>query len=220
MIPSLSESEITDLFTQADGSYQFARWGRPIAPVVFGVNDDILKGLRAAIESTVGITGQKLAEVDPELGTNFIWIFVREWDELMTLPDIGKLIPDLDKKLVEIKKSNSNSYRYLTFDPDGAIMFACVIIRPVGDYAKQSVSVIGAAETVLTLATFGANAFKEESPLAMLPENKVVIVKPKYAAVIRAAYDETMPVRSDDAAHAMRIKARADILIKELAHET
>jgi len=220
MIPTLSEDEIKDLFTQTDGTYQFARWSRPIAPVVFGVNDDILKGLRAAIEATVGITGQKLADVDPELGTNFMWVFVREWDELLVLPDIEKLIPNLNQKLVEIKKSNSNSYRYLTFDPDGGIMFACVIIRPMGDYAKQSVSAIGSAETMLTLATFGKKAFANESPLAMIPENKVIVVKPKYAAVIRAAYEETMPVRAIDASHALRIKARADKLIKDLAHET
>ena len=220
MIPTLSEDEIKDLFTQADGTYQFARWSRPIAPVVFGVNDEILKGLRAAIEATVGITGQKLVDVDPDLGTNFMWIFVREWDELMSLPDIDKLIPDIQGKLVEIKKSNGNSYRYLTFAPDGGIMFACVIIRPTGDYANQSVATIGSAETVLTLATFGPKAFAKESPLAIVPDNNVIIVKPKYAAAIRAAYDETMPVRSDDASHALRIKARADILIKDLAHET
>ena len=54
----------------------------------------------------------------------------------------------------------------------------------------------------------------------MIKENNVVVVKPKYAAVVRAAYDQTMPARSDDPAHALRVKARADILIKDLAHET
>jgi len=219
MIPSLTEDEIKDLFTQADGSYQFARWGRPIAPVVFGVNDDILVGLKAAIGATLGITGQNMAELDPELGTNFMWIFCREWDEVLDLPDIEKLIPGIHDKIKEIKKTNSSSYRYLTFDKDGAIMFAVVLIRPVGDYAKQPVSVIGAAETLLTVATFGTKAFKKESPIAMIKENNMVVVKPKYAAVIRAAYDETMPARSNDEAHALRVKARADLLIKDLASE-
>ena len=220
MIPSLSENEIKDLFTQADGTYQFARWGRPIAPVIFGVNDQILAGLKAAISSTIGITGQKMGELDPDLGTNMMWIFCRDWDEVLELPDIEKLIPGIREKMTDIKNSNASSYRYLTFDKDGAIMFACVLIRPVGEYANQPVSVIGAAETLLTLATFGAGAFKKESPIAVIKENNVVVVKPKYAAVVRAAYDQTMPARSDDPAHALRVKARADILIKDLAHET
>ena len=33
------------LFTRSDGSYLAARWGRPLAPVVFGV-DDALDGSR------------------------------------------------------------------------------------------------------------------------------------------------------------------------------
>ena len=49
MARTLSLQEIEDLFTREDGSYQFSRWGRSIAPVVFGVNDDILAALKAAM---------------------------------------------------------------------------------------------------------------------------------------------------------------------------
>jgi hypothetical protein len=35
----LLASDIAALFTRADGQFLFARWGRPIAPVVFGVED-------------------------------------------------------------------------------------------------------------------------------------------------------------------------------------
>ena len=220
MARTLSLQEIEDLFTREDGSYQFSRWGRSIAPVVFGVNDDILAALKAAMTSTLGITGRNITDVDPELGTNFMWIFVREWDELKTLPDIDKLLPKLDAKVAEAKKENSNSYRYFTFDNEGAIQFCCNVIRPAGDYAKQPVSVIGAAETLLSSVMFGPKAFATESPLAILPDNNVVIVKPKYAAVIRAAYEENMPNTANDPSHAMRIKARADILIEDLLDET
>jgi hypothetical protein len=33
----LTPDEITALFTRADGQFLFARWGRPLVPVVFGV---------------------------------------------------------------------------------------------------------------------------------------------------------------------------------------
>ncbi len=34
--------EIETLFTRGDGSFAFARWGRAICPVVFGVDDATL----------------------------------------------------------------------------------------------------------------------------------------------------------------------------------
>ena len=33
----MGPAEVEALFTRADGAYLFARWGRPIVPVVFGV---------------------------------------------------------------------------------------------------------------------------------------------------------------------------------------
>ncbi len=54
------------LFTDPDGSYRFARWGRPVVPVVFGVDDDTLTHLKDAIARTVAITGGRLEETDPE----------------------------------------------------------------------------------------------------------------------------------------------------------
>ncbi len=220
MVETLSEQEIKDLFTREDGSYQFARWGRPVAPVVFGVNDEILSALKVAIKSTTGITGRSLAETDPEMGTNFMWLFIREWSELENVPDLDKLIPNLGEKMKAMEAANSFSYRYFTFDENNAIKFCCNIIRPVDEYAQRPVSVIGATETLLSTLMFGPKAFAKESPMAVLPDKNVVLVKPKYAAVIRAAYEANMPDTADDPSHALRIKARADILIKDLIHET
>ena len=39
------------LFTRSDGSYLFARWGRPLAPVVFGVEPESLPVLKGAFEA-------------------------------------------------------------------------------------------------------------------------------------------------------------------------
>ena len=45
----MNAAEITDLFTRADGQYLCARWGRPIVPVVFGVEDSTLQTVKGAI---------------------------------------------------------------------------------------------------------------------------------------------------------------------------
>jgi len=59
-------------FTRSDGQYIFARWGRPIAPVVFGVQDETLVTLKAAIQSMVFLANHELVETDPELGSNAV----------------------------------------------------------------------------------------------------------------------------------------------------
>ena len=40
--------QIAAFFRQSDGSYYFARWTHPIAPVVFGVDDTALPVLKGA----------------------------------------------------------------------------------------------------------------------------------------------------------------------------
>ena len=48
MSEAFSAEAVEQLFKRKDGSYKFARWGRPIAPVVFGVDDTTLGYLRHA----------------------------------------------------------------------------------------------------------------------------------------------------------------------------
>ncbi|MEL7181186.1 MAG: hypothetical protein AAFN63_15255, partial [Pseudomonadota bacterium] len=63
------------LFTRADGSYVFARWGRPIVPVVFGVDEASLAVFKGAIEAVVTLAAHQMAETDPELGANLMIFF-------------------------------------------------------------------------------------------------------------------------------------------------
>ena len=74
---------IEEYFTRSDGQYIFARWGRPIAPVVFGVEDETLVTLKTAIQSMVFLANHELAETDPELGSNAMFFFFLSWYELL-----------------------------------------------------------------------------------------------------------------------------------------
>ena len=74
-MPRLMPEEIEALFTRNDGSYGFARWGRPIAPIVFGVQDETLGIVKGAIEAVVTLAGHQMAETDPELGANLMVFF-------------------------------------------------------------------------------------------------------------------------------------------------
>ncbi len=210
-----SPDGIARLFGSEEG-YRFARWGRPIAPVVFGTDDASLTHIKAAITQTVDVTGQKTAETDPELGSNFMWFFCSEWDEVGQVPDLDKLIPGLPALLDSLKAQDAHQYRYFAFDAEGGIKFCAVLLRLKGHIAELPVQVLITGETVKSLLLWSRQAFAEDSPIAVVRENGICIVKPGYAAVIRAAYDPVMPVAARDPSHALRLSARAGLLLKEL----
>ena len=52
--PALDADQIAALFTR-DGDYLAARWGRPVAPVIFGLADESLDIFRGALVAIVAI---------------------------------------------------------------------------------------------------------------------------------------------------------------------
>jgi hypothetical protein len=204
------------LFTAPDQTYHFARWGRPLAPVVFGVGDESLPHLKEAIAMTVGITGAPLAETDPELGANFMWFFCREWDEMFEVPNLDKLMPNFERTIAALKDQNASRYRTFGFDKDGAVQLCVVLIRVDAATEALSLQTLGTSETLQSLLTFSENAFDTESPIATIKANNLCIVKPEYAAVVRAAYDPALPSASEDPAHALRVSARAMKLLADI----
>jgi len=71
----LDATEIETLFTRSDGDYAFARWGRPIAPVCFGITEETIAVVKGALEAMCVVSGHKMAETDPELGSNAMFFF-------------------------------------------------------------------------------------------------------------------------------------------------
>ena len=59
----MSPETVEALFTRGDGRYAFARWGRPIVPVVFGVTEESLGVFKGACEAVVAMAGHKMARL-------------------------------------------------------------------------------------------------------------------------------------------------------------
>jgi hypothetical protein len=127
----MTREEIEALFTRSDGSYLCARWGRPIVPVVFGVEEGTLRIVKGAIEAVVALAGHRMAETDPELGANFMMFFLRDWRELMEVPDLDRLIPELAELVPRLEVAEANQYRVFRFDTGGGIK-ACFRLRADG----------------------------------------------------------------------------------------
>ena len=204
----MTPDQIETLFTRTDGSYAFARWGRPIVPVVFGVEDETLTVVKGAVEAAVTLAGHQMAETDPELGANLMFFFFREWDELLDVPDLDRMIPGLNTLVAKLKDSDASQYRAFRFDQDSAIQACLVFLRMKGAMAQLPAETLALTQAVQSLLMWGDKAFAGASPLAVLPETGATILRPEIAGVIAAAYDRMMPVSANDKSHALRLFAR------------
>jgi len=205
----MTPQDIQDLFTRADGTFICARWGRPIAPIVFGVDEATLQTVKGAIEAVTTLANHQMVETDPELGANLMVFFFRDWTELSELPDLDRMIPDLGPLVDKLKAGNANQYRIFRFDEAGAIKASFVFLRMDEDLGALPAETLALSQIVQTILLWSDTAFSDASPLAVVPETGVVILRPDIAAVIRAAYDPVLPAMSQETSHALRLFARA-----------
>lgn len=203
----MTPDQVQALFTRKDGSYLFARWGRPIVPVVFGVDDATLSVVKGAIEAVVTLAGHKMAETDHELGANLMVFFLRDWAELPQVPNLDRLIPDLGPLCDRLAAAGANQYRAFRFDAEGTIKAAFVFLRMDAALSEMPAEALALNEAAQVIVLWGDGAFAEASPLGQA--GGVVILRPEIAAVIRAGYAPAMPAVARDGAHAYRLAARA-----------
>ncbi|WP_299738761.1 hypothetical protein [uncultured Roseobacter sp.] len=199
-------AEIEALFTRESGDFAFARWGRPIAPIVFGVTDETLSVVKGALEAVMVLSGHQMTETDPELGSNLMVFFFREWDELPEVPGLGRLIPELSSLVARLKSVEANQYRIFHFDPDGAIKACFVFLRMDEDLSAVPAETLALSQIVQSVLLWSDTAFRAKSPLAVAEDK--TILRPDVSALIRAAYDPVLPAAAQDPSHALRLAAR------------
>lgn len=208
----MTPEDIEALFTRADGAFLFARWGRPIAPIVFGVDEATLQVVKGAIEAVVALAGHQMTETDPELGANLMIFFFRDWDELTELPDLDRMIPDLAPLVEKLKAAGANQYRIFRFDEAGAIKASFVFLRMDEELSAVPAETLALGQIVQTILLWSDMAFRDSSPLALVPESDAVILRPDIGDVIRAAYDPVLPAMSQEVSQALRLYARVQKL--------
>lgn len=203
----MTSDEILPLFTRSDGSYFFARWGRPIAPVVFGVQDSTLATMRAAFDALCTLAAHEMAETDAELGANVMVFFCRDWDEILGVPNLERLIDGLADLITRLKAAEANQYRVFRFDEQGAIKACFVLLRMDEHLSQVPADTLALSQVVHSMLVWSDAAFRDASPLALLSDGRAVL-RPEIAGMIRAAYAPVMPAFSQDPSHALRLAAR------------
>ena len=202
----MDNAAIERLFTRSDGSYLFARWGRPIAPVVFGVDEATLSIVKGAFEAVVALADHRMTDLDPELGANLLVFFIRDWGELPETPDLDRLLPNLPALVARLAAADANQYRAFRFDEAGAIKAAFVFIRMDAALSEVPAEDLALAQAAQTILLWSDTAFTDRGPLADVEGR--VILRPEIAEVIRAGYDPVMPTMAAEPSHALRLAAR------------
>ena len=182
--------EIAGLFTR-EGKFLLVRWGRPVAPVMFGLADESLSIFRDVVRAVYAHAGHPLAETDPDMGANLISFFVRDWAELEEVPDLDRLTgqPDLPARL---SARVADQYRLFRFDAGGAIRACISFVNMGGNLADVHPAQLAETLAVRSTLTFA----RDVTPSAGL------------AALIRAAYDPALPDVATDPSYALRLVAR------------
>lgn len=207
----LTADEIQTLFTRKDGTYLCARWGRPIAPVVFGVDDATLTVVKDAIQAVATLANHPVEELDPELGTNLMVFFLRDWSELTETPNLDRLIPELASLVPRLQEAEANQYRFFRFDAAGGIKAAFVFIRMDAALSQMPADTLALGQAVQTILLWSDTAFTQSAALAVTPEG-TALLKPEIAGIIRAVYDPVLPVVANDPSHALRVAARVGLV--------
>ena len=204
----MTPEEIEAHFSRQDGTFVFARWGRPLAPIVLGVEEKTLEVVKGAFEAVTALAGHKMAETDPELGSNCMVFFLRDWAELLSVPDLDRLLPGLGDLVPQLVAEDANQYRAFRFDESNAIKAAFVFVRMDEQMQALPAETVALSQVVQAYLLWSDTAFRDRSPLALAGET--TILRPEIAALIRAAYDPGLPAAADDPAHALRLFARLE----------
>lgn len=202
----MDASAVEKLFTRADGNFVFARWGRAICPVVFGVDDATLGVVKGAIEAVCEVSGHEMGEMDAELGSNLMMFFFNDWAELPQVPGLDRLVPDLGPLVARLESLEANQYRFFRFDDSGAIKACFVFLRMDQHLSDVPAQTLALSQIVQSMVLWSDTAFQDASPL--MATGDTVILRPDIAALLRAAYDPVLPHAAQDASHALRLSAR------------
>ncbi|MEM9967674.1 MAG: hypothetical protein AAF755_06195 [Pseudomonadota bacterium] len=204
----MTPDEVEALFTRSDGRFLFARWGRPICPVVFGVKEATLPVIKDAIHATCALAGHEMGEMDAELGSNLMLFFFKDWSELLDVPGMDRLVPDLHPLVDKLVKADANQYRFFRFEEHGAIKACFVFLRMDRHLNGVPAQTLALSQIVQSMLLWSDTAFQDRS--ALLISDSTAVLRPDIAQVIRAAYDPVLPDAANDASHALRLSARIE----------
>jgi hypothetical protein len=201
----MSPDEVARCFTRPDGSFRFARWARPVAPMVYGVAEASLPVLKGGVAVVAGLAGQAFAETDPEAGFNNLLICVAGWSDLKAAPGLKTILPDIAPLADRLAAESAEQYRLFRFSPEGGIVHCLTLMRLSGALAQLPADLLALGNAVATALDWAPGALAEG---ITRPGPEGAELRPDLIALLRAAYHPALPDAATDPAFAYRLAAR------------
>ena len=127
-----------------------------------------------------------MADADHEVVANLIVFVVRDWAEVLDVPNLDRPIDGLGPLVGRLQAAEANQYRVFRFDEAGAIRAAFVFLRMDDELMAVPAQALALGQVVRMLLLWSDTAFRDRSPLAAAPDGPVVL-GPEIAGLIRAA---------------------------------
>lgn len=201
----MTPDEIAPLFTRPDGSFHFARWARPVAPMVYGVAAETLPLMKGGVRLIADLIGQPWAETDAEAGFNNLLICVAEWWELAGETELERILPEIGTLAAQLAEDEAEQYRLFRFDPEGGIRHCLTLMRISGALARMPADLIALGHAVATALDWAPGALAGG---IMRSGAEGAELRPDLIALMKAAYDPALPAVATDPAFAYRLSAR------------
>lgn len=202
-------------FTRRNGDFLCARWGRPIAPVIFGVDDATLGVFRQSLDQLLEIADWTRVDCDPETAANLLIFFCADWQELKEVPNIAHLVDDFEAVLRRMGEENAHEFRIFRFDATGAIRAAIVFLRMDEALLAQPLETLSLYQMLRIMASWSEGAFDASPPISSEEPSGPAQPKPEISALLRALYDQSLPSSARDQSFALRLNARVERLMSQ-----
>ena len=201
----MTPDQIAAYFTKPNGDFLFRRWGTPIVPHVFGPTAPESDQIYRAFETISSVSGHPFVRSPDGAGMNLTFFFVNEASDMMRLPGSEGFLGMLAMLVKHLTAGKAALRRNFTTDSaTGAINQMTMIARTKSWLRHDPPNVLALRLTLLTHLTL-AMTRGPEAPL--LDPGAPGGLHRNLAAILRVAYDPSLPDASTDPAICTQIAA-------------
>jgi hypothetical protein len=206
----VTPDEIAAYFTKPNGEFLFRRWASPIVPHAFGPTAPESEVLYQAFDTISALSGHPVVRAPDGVGMNLTFFFINEASDMMKLPGAEGFLGMLAMLVKQLMSGKSALRRnFTTDDKTGAISQMTMIARTSGWLRHHPPESLALRLAVLTHLTWALRRDQKAPPL--LVADAPGGVHPNVAAILRVAYDPSLPDASTDKALCTQI---ADLIAK------
>jgi hypothetical protein len=201
----MTPEDIARRFTRPDGRFRFARWSRPVVPMVYGADAASQPVLKAGMRLIADLAGMGFGARDPETGFNHHLILVADWRELTGVPELERLLPGSGALGRRLAADGAQVLRQFRRAPGGGIAGCLTLMRVAGPLAELPADLLALGHAVESALDWAPGALADGITRRGAAGAEL---RPELIALLRAAYDPRLPDASEDASLALRLAAR------------